>query len=177
MRKENQYIDDVNELNNMQSSAGPSTEPNAKDRKFQSGVAPYTGIHGGKPSWERLPADDMFYHRTVEEHMKDTKSDVKHYVKETNMYERSRQWILDVPQTRYDQLYGANKVDFRGMGIRRHLDPRKPGSEEDIERDGAIVTSASKLGRRVQRKGKMGGLDQDKSNERFYRDYVESPPI
>ena len=146
MRRMNQYVDDVQELT---SSGGMKGNPQEKDQKGGTGQIPYYGRHGQKKTWEMLPADSLFYQFHVEEQMRDTKMDTKNTLVATDMYKRSEQWLHESPQTRYDQMQSLNTIDFKNVGIRRHLSSAAPEYEDVIVKDNKICNSAASLGRRA----------------------------
>ena len=148
MRRAEQYVDDLLELT---SGGGMRGLPQEKDQKGSSGIGPYYGRHGGKKTWESTPADSLFYQFKVEEQKKDTRMESKNTISRTDLYERGAHWMAESPQTRYDHLYAQHKVDFRRLGVRRHLDPNAAGSEEDMARDAAVVASVTKMGQRLRR--------------------------
>eukprot|EP00760_Papus_ankaliazontas_P037014 PhM_4_TR8417/c0_g2_i1/m.8169 len=171
MRKQAQYTEDVKELSDPQLQA-PNTEqstmPLQGARQVPSGTTEYFGTHAQKNPWEANPADSLLYDLDLVERKEDTKMDNKYEVKRTDHWARSKTWMSENPQTRYDQLYGTSKINFEGMGIRRHLAPDAPGSEDHMARDANIVTQASRLGRKHNRDRKNEYRDTN-----YYRDFVE----
>ncbi|KNH09410.1 Pentatricopeptide repeat-containing protein [Perkinsela sp. CCAP 1560/4] len=152
MRRTNQYVDDVQELT---SSGGLKGNPQEKDQKGGTGQIPYYGRHGQKKSWEMLPSDSLFYQFHVEEQMRDTKMESKNTLVATDIYSRSQHWMHDVPQTRYDQLQSHSNVDFKNIGVRRHLNPQAPGQDESLLKDEQIISSAANLGKKAAGKRKI----------------------
>uniref|UniRef100_A0A7S4KL67 Pentatricopeptide repeat-containing protein n=1 Tax=Paramoeba aestuarina TaxID=180227 RepID=A0A7S4KL67_9EUKA len=146
MRRANQYVDDVQELT---SGGAMKGNPQEKDQKGGTGQIPYYGRHGQKKSWEMLPSDSLFYQFHVEEQMRDTKMETKNTLVATDLYSRPQQWMHEVPQTRYDQLQSHMKIDFKAIGIRRHLNPHAPGQEESLQKDDQIISSAASLGKKA----------------------------
>ena len=155
MRRSAQYVDDVQEL---VSSGGMKGNPQEKDQKGGTGQIPYYGRHGQKKSWEMLPSDSLFYQFHVEEQMRDTRMETKNTLVATDLYKRSPQWMHEVPQTRFDQLQSLNNIDFKTIGIRRHLNPDAPGNDESIMRDDQIYSSATTLGKKATGKRKLHAL-------------------
>ena len=60
--------------------------------------------------------------------------------------------MSDVPQTRYDLLYGTNNPNIPKVGIRRHLNAEYVGREDQANKDASVVRNSLQSARRVRQK-------------------------
>lgn len=130
------------------------------------------GIFEEVRPWLESPLEHVLNKVTPKERYDDTRAADYFYNDVTSIHDRSPSWSTEVPQTRYDQLYGLSKPDLHRVGIRRHLAAEWAdgvlGGEERSARDEAVLKSITSTARRSRKRAEThatyrSGVDDTKS--------------
>lgn len=103
-----------------------------------------------KNAWEEPALRDVLYTTTEKERVDDVRAGNIYYEDTKSIHERSSTWMTEVPQTRYDQLYGINHPEVAKIGIRSHLNVEYTNRKEVMERDAALMRKSMRRGRRLR---------------------------
>ncbi len=103
-------------------------------------------------AWDLPVLDDVLNVTERRERMEDVRSGDFYYDDRRSIHERPVGWMQQVPETRYDQLYGIANPDIPKVGIRRHLNAEYVNRTDVLEKDQTIMRKALSGGRRVRQK-------------------------
>jgi hypothetical protein len=150
-RKKKAWLYDMNELL-------PITEVEVSQnalRKFDHTAGPLASARipsffRQETPWAVAPLDSLLNRTEVKEQMHDTKMKSKYLHEKTPLHHRSPNWKNEVPQTRYDQLYGLRDPDMAHIGIRRHLATEGGNNEDVAEKDASLLRKAMSSAKRVR---------------------------
>jgi hypothetical protein len=171
-RRKNGWTVDLPDVNIAQSSA-PTLRPPGADAS--DGIAPFAtaelpGVFAERQPWEVPPLEGLLNITAPVEQMEDPRGgSEKMQITVKPVHERSTSWRSEVPQTRYDPLYGISQPNIPKLGIRRHLQAGEAaalGTDQDERaRDANILRGALSSARRVRRsverfKTHRGGSDE-----------------
>ncbi|EAN89638.1 hypothetical protein, conserved, partial [Trypanosoma cruzi] len=105
-----------------------------------------------RPAWKQPPLEETLYVTESKERYDDVRSGDIYEDRTRSLHDRSPTWMNEVPETRYDHLYGVNHPDIAKIGIRRHLNAEYVNRKEVVERDAALMKKNLSTGRRLRRK-------------------------
>jgi hypothetical protein len=114
-----------------------------------------------RPTWLSTPLEEELFVSETRERPEDVRAGNIFYDYQRPVHERSANWMNDVPQTRYDQLYGVNHPDIPKIGVRRHLDTEYVNRKEVLERDAAIMRKTVSGARRLRHKAEIASTHRN----------------
>lgn len=111
------------------------------------------GVFDENRPWLEEPLSNVLSTVTYgKERMDDTRAAEYFYNEHNSIHDRKAGWSSEVPQTRYDQMYGLSKPNLHQAGVRRHLASEWAdgvlGGEERAARDEAVLKAITSTARR-----------------------------
>jgi hypothetical protein len=101
------------------------------------------------PVWERTPLVETLNDTGIEE--SNTRGRERFTPGIDSIHERPATWMAQVPETRYDKLYGLSKPNLAKLGVRRALLDTSNANAEVLQgRDRRIVSQTLSRARRVR---------------------------
>ncbi|ESS68231.1 hypothetical protein TCDM_02994 [Trypanosoma cruzi Dm28c] len=152
-RRRNGWMYDLHLMKNTSKQVGPLRDFNQPDAT-QAPVATVEipAFFNERPAWEQPPLEETLYVTESKERYDDVRSGDIYEDRTRSLHDRSPTWMNEVPETRYDHLYGVNHPDIAKIGIRRHLNAEYVNRKEVVERDAALMKKNLSTGRRLRRK-------------------------
>nr|6HIV_DH Chain DH, ms55 [Trypanosoma brucei brucei]6HIW_DH Chain DH, mS55 [Trypanosoma brucei brucei]6HIZ_DH Chain DH, mS55 [Trypanosoma brucei brucei]6SG9_DH Chain DH, mS55 (KRIPP8) [Trypanosoma brucei brucei]6SGB_DH Chain DH, mS55 (KRIPP8) [Trypanosoma brucei brucei]7PUA_DH Chain DH, mS55 [Trypanosoma brucei brucei]7PUB_DH Chain DH, mS55 [Trypanosoma brucei brucei] len=150
-RRRNGWLYDLHLMKCTTKQVGPLRDFNDPDA-VQGAVATaeIPAFFNERPAWERPPLEETLYVTTNKERYDDVRGGDIYYDDTRGLHDRSPTWMNEVPETRYDRLYGVNHPDIAKIGIRRHLNVEYVNRKEVVERDAALMKKTLSSGRRLR---------------------------
>nr|CCC89884.1 conserved hypothetical protein [Trypanosoma congolense IL3000] len=152
-RRRNGWLYDLHLMKCTTKQIGPLRDFNDPDA-VQAAVATVElpSFFNERPAWERPPLEDLLYVTTTKERNDDVRGGDIYCDDTRGLHDRSPTWMNEVPETRYDRLYGVSHPDIAKIGIRRHLNIEYVNRREVLERDAALMKKTLSSGRRLRHK-------------------------
>ncbi|EKF33107.1 hypothetical protein MOQ_003031 [Trypanosoma cruzi marinkellei] len=152
-RRRHGWMYDLHLMKNTTKQVGPLRDFNQPDAA-QAPVATVEipAFFNERPAWEQPPLEETLYVTESRERYDDVRSGDIYEDRTRSLHDRSPTWMNEVPETRYDHLYGVNHPDIAKIGIRRHLNTEYVNRKEVVERDAALMKRNLSTGRRLRRK-------------------------
>jgi hypothetical protein len=153
-RRRNGWLYDIHELSTTPHRAPQTRDPDNPQAAVGAQLTAELPQHfTAKHPWMLNAFEQELSVVENKERMEDVRSSEIYYDDVQSVHKRSATWVSEVPQTRYDQLYGMNHPDIPKIGIRRHLDVEYVNRQEVLERDAALVKRTLSGARRLRKKG------------------------
>ncbi|KAG5473985.1 hypothetical protein CUR178_04095 [Leishmania enriettii] len=150
-RRRHGWMYDLDLMKNTTKMLPPIRDPTQPDSTMASAaMAEVPAFFTERPPWERNALESLLSVTKERERMDDVRAGDIYYDDTKNIHERSTTWMNEVPETRYDQLYGLNHPDVSKIGIRAHLQVEYTNRREVIEKDAALVRKSLRRGRRLR---------------------------
>ncbi|KAG8345598.1 hypothetical protein TRVL_03569 [Trypanosoma vivax] len=152
-RRRHGWLYDLHLMKSTTKQVAPLRDPNHPDAaQAAAATVELPTFFNERPSWERPPLEELLYVSATKERHDDVRGGDIYYDETRSIHERSPTWMNEVPETRYDQLYGVNNPNISRIGIRRHLDVEYVNRKDVLERDAAIMKKNLSSGRRLRHK-------------------------
>lgn len=152
-RRRNGWLYDIDELSTTKHTAPLVRDPTNPDAAMGAMLtAELPAYFSAKQPWLLNPLEGELNVVAKHERMEDVRTGDIYYDDVKSVHQRSTTWLAEVPQTRYDQLYGMNNPDIPKIGIRRHLDVEYVNRQEVLDRDAALVKRTLSGARRLRKK-------------------------
>jgi len=151
-RRRQGWLYGVHEMDNITKMAPTQRDPTNPDAV----MAPASGAElpeyfGERAPWMVTPLESTILLSDNRERMEDVRAGDIYYDDKESIHQRSANWSAEVPQTRYDQLYGMSNPDIPKIGIRRHLESEYVNRQQLMEKDANLVRKALSGARRVRK--------------------------
>lgn len=145
------WMYDLHAMKNTTAMMPPVRDPTQPDATLVgAAMAELPAFFNEKFQWERDALEEHLYIEHEKERSDDVRSGDIYHTERTPVHQRSSTWMSEVPETRYDQLYGISHPDVGKVGIRRHLHVEYVNRAEVMQRDAAIVRKSLSRGRRMR---------------------------
>ncbi|KEG14906.1 hypothetical protein DQ04_00261050 [Trypanosoma grayi] len=152
-RRRHGWLYDLHLMKNTTKQVAPLRDFNQPDgAQVSVATVELPAFFNERQPWERPPLEDVLYVTNTRERYDDVRAGDIYYDDVRGLHDRSPTWMNEVPETRYDRLYGVNNPDIAKIGIRRHLDTEYVNRKEVIERDAALMKKNLSSGRRLRHK-------------------------
>lgn len=166
-RRRNGWLYDIHELSTTTYQTPPTRDPEDPQAAMGAKLTAELPAHfAAKHPWMLNACESELNVVNRKERMEDVRSSEIYYDDVQGVHQRSATWASEVPQTRYDQLYGMNHPDVPKIGIRRHLDVEYVNRQEVLERDAALVKRTLSGARRLRKKGENTSTHRRAADER-----------
>lgn len=129
------------------------SQPNAA--LAPAAVAELPAFFNDKYPWEKDAMEELLFVQEEKERVDDVRSGDIYYDEKKSLHERSSTWMTEVPETRYDQLYGISHPDIAKIGIRQHLQGEYTNKKELLDRDAALMRKTLHRGRRLRHRAEI----------------------
>ncbi|KAG5473703.1 hypothetical protein LSCM1_04330 [Leishmania martiniquensis] len=150
-RRRHGWMYDLHLMKNTTKMLPPIRDPSQPDSTMASAaMVELPAFFTERHPWERNALEPMLSVTTERERMDDVRAGDIYYDETKSIHERSNTWMNEVPETRYDQLYGINHPDVSKIGIRAHLEVEYTNRKEVMEKDAALVRKSLRRGRRLR---------------------------
>eukprot|EP00796_Vickermania_ingenoplastis_P000886 gene886-515_t len=134
----------------------PVRDPTVPDASLvNAATAELPAFFSERYAWEREPLEDLLFVSETKERTDDVRSGDIYYDERRSIQERSATWMNEVPQTRYDGLYGISQPDVSKIGIRRHLEGEYTNREALLQKDAALMRKTLTRGRRLRHRAEV----------------------
>lgn len=130
-----------------------STQPGAA--LAPAAVAELPAFFNEKYLWEKDAMEELLFVQEEKERVNDVRTGDIYYDDKKSIHERSSTWMTEVPETRYDQLYGISHPDIAKIGIRKHLEGEYTNKKELLDRDAALMRKTLHRGRRLRHRAEI----------------------
>lgn len=152
-RRRHGWMYDLHMMKNTTKMLPPTRDPSQPDSTMAAAAtAELPAFFSERHPWERQAFESILSVTTERERIDDVRAGDIYYNDTKSLHGRSSTWMNEVPETRYDQLYGINHPDVSRIGIRSHLDVEYTNRQEVMERDAAVVRKAMRRGRRLRQR-------------------------
>ncbi|RNF09130.1 hypothetical protein TraAM80_02389 [Trypanosoma rangeli] len=152
-RRRNGWMYDLHLMKNTTKQVGPLRDFNHPDAaQVAAATVELPAFFNDRQAWERPPLEETLFVTETQERYDDVRSGDIYEDRTRSLHDRSPTWMNEVPETRYDRLYGVNHPDIAKIGIRRHLNAEYVNRKEIVERDAALMKKNLSSGRRLRRK-------------------------
>lgn len=152
-RRKQGWLYGIHEMATPTTSVANLRDPKDSEAAMAPALAAELPAHfNEKASWMLAPLEHALFSGGRKERMDDVRSGDIYYDDKQSVHQRSVTWLNEVPETRYDQLYGMNNPDIPKIGIRRHLESEYTNKKEILEKDASIVKKSLSGARRVRQK-------------------------
>ncbi|ORC90097.1 uncharacterized protein TM35_000091470 [Trypanosoma theileri] len=164
-RRRNGWMYDLHLMKNTTKQVGPLRDPTQPDAS-QVAVATVElpAFFNDRPAWEQPPLAELLQVTETRERHDDVRAGDIYYDDTRSVHDRSPTWMNEVPETRYDRLYGVNQPDIAKIGIRRHLNTEYVNRAEVVERDAALMKKTRSSGRRLRQKVELARTHRNAAN-------------
>jgi hypothetical protein len=98
--------------------------------------------------WEKMPLEDLLTNNNIEE--TNGRNRERFSLNNKSIHDRGAGWMSEVPETRYDKLYGLTRPKMSKLGVRRQLLGDLPDKQDVQARDKRILQSTLGSARRVR---------------------------
>ncbi|CAJ1004807.1 hypothetical protein Q4I28_000122 [Leishmania naiffi] len=150
-RRRHGWMYDLHLMKNTTKMLPPIRDPSQPDSTMASAaMVELPAFFTERHPWERNALESLLSVTKERERMDDVRAGDIYYDDTKSIHERSSTWMNEVPETRYDQLYGINHPDVSKIGIRAHLEVEYTNRKEVMERDAALVRKSIRRGRRLR---------------------------
>lgn len=150
-RRRHGWMYDLHIMKNTTKMLPPMRDPSQPDSTMAgAAMAELPAFFSERHPWERPALESVLSVTTERERLDDVRAGDIYYDDTKSLHERSSTWMNEVPETRYDQLYGVNHPDVSKIGIRAHLEVEYTNRKEVMERDAALVRKSMRRGRRLR---------------------------
>jgi hypothetical protein len=143
-RRRHNAIADVNEINptvlHNRSSNAPGMAPAA--------TAEVPSHLSTRPAWETMPLPETLNEMQQVEQL--GRGRERWSMQVNSLQERGPNWMSEVPETRYDKLYGLSKPKMSKLGVRRQLLGDGPDADDVRAHDRKIIGNTLQRARRVR---------------------------
>jgi hypothetical protein len=150
-RRRHGWMYDLHTMKNTTKMLPPTRDPTQPDSTMAAAaMTELPAFFAERHPWERPALESVLSVTTERERLDDVRAGEIYYDDTKSLHERSSTWMNEVPETRYDQLYGINHPDVSKIGIRAHLDVEYTNRAEVMGRDAALVRKSMRRGRRLR---------------------------
>ncbi|KPA80322.1 putative mitochondrial hypothetical protein [Leptomonas pyrrhocoris] len=150
-RRRHGWMYDLHAMKNTTKILPPVRDPSQPDSTMAAAATTeLPAFFSERHPWERPALESILSVSAERERLDDVRAGDIYYDDTKSLHERSSTWMNEVPETRYDQLYGVNHPDVAKIGIRAHLDVEYTNRTEVMERDAALVRKSMRRGRRLR---------------------------
>ncbi|KAK7195527.1 hypothetical protein NESM_000480700 [Novymonas esmeraldas] len=150
-RRRHGWMYDLHLMKNTTTVLPPIRDPSQPDATMAgAAMMELPAFFTERHPWERDALESVLSVSRQRERMDDVRAGDIYYDDTRSIHERSSTWMNEVPETRYDQLYGINHPDVSKIGIRAHLDVEYTNRKEVMEKDAALVRKSMRRGRRLR---------------------------
>lgn len=155
-RRRHGWLYDLHLMKNTTKMTPPVRDASQRDASLApAAVAELPEFMQERYAWEREPLEELLFVQEEKERLDDVRSGDIYYHDSRSVHERSPNWMGEVPQTRYDQLYGISQPDLPKIGIRRHLATEYTNRSHVLERDAALMKKTLARGRRLRHRAEV----------------------
>lgn len=155
-RRRHGWLYDLHLMKNTTKSTPPMRDMNQPDSTLASvATMELPAFFHERQPWECEPLEEMRMVTRERERNEDVRAGDIYYDDTQSIHARRATWMNEVPQTRYDQLYGVNHPDVAKIGIRRHLDVEYVNRTEVLAHDAAMMRRTLSSGRRLRHRVEM----------------------
>lgn len=150
-RRRNGWLYDMHLTKNTTKNVPPVRDPTQPDATMASiATAEIPAFFSERHPWERQVLEEVLYTNETKERTDDVRAGDIYYDDTKGIHDRSSNWLNEVPETRYDQLYGVSHPNIAKMGVRRHLQVEYVNRQEVLDRDAALMRRTVSSGRRLR---------------------------
>lgn len=155
-RRRHGWMYDLHLMKNTTKMMPPVRDPSQDNTALApAAVAELPAFFNDKHAWEKDPLEELMFVQQEKERVDDVRSGDIYYEERKPLHERSSTWMNEVPETRYDQLYGVSHPDLAKIGIRQHLQGEYANRKELLERDAALMRKTLARGRRLRHRAEV----------------------
>lgn len=155
-RRRHGWMYDLHLMKNTTKMMPPVRDPTKPDATLvAAAMAELPAFFNEKFMWEKDALEDLLFVQSEKERVDDVRSGDIYYDENRSIHERSPTWMNEVPETRYDHLYGVSHPDISKMGIRRHLQVEYVNKRELLAKDAALMRKALTRGRRLRHRSEL----------------------
>ncbi|EPY19927.1 hypothetical protein STCU_09236 [Strigomonas culicis] len=152
-RRRNGWMYDLHLMNTATRQSAVARDPtNPNASVAAAGTMELPAFFSERPSWERQALEGVLFTSDRRERTEDVRAGDFYYDDTRSIQARGSTWMNQVPQSRYDQLYGVGHPDIAKIGIRRHLDVEYVNRQEVMDRDAALMRKSVSGGRRLRQR-------------------------
>ncbi|KPI88756.1 hypothetical protein ABL78_2135 [Leptomonas seymouri] len=150
-RRRHGWMYDLHAMKNTTKMLPPMRDPSQPDSTMAAAATTeLPAFFSERHPWERPALEAVLSVSVERERLDDVRAGDIYYDDTKSLHDRGSTRMSEVPQTRYDQLYGINHPDVSKIGIRAHLDLEYTNRREVMERDAALVRKSMRRGRRLR---------------------------
>ncbi|CAD2213406.1 hypothetical protein AGDE_09004 [Angomonas deanei] len=155
-RRRNGWMYDLHLMKNTTKSVPPVRDPSNPDASLApAAAAELPAFFSERNPWEVQPLEQVLFVTNEKERTEDVRAGDFYSRESKSIHERSPTWMNNVPETRYDQLYGVNNPDISKVGIRRHLSVEYVNRKEVHEKDSALIRKSLSHGKRLRQRSEL----------------------
>lgn len=155
-RRRQGWLYDIHLMKNTTKMMPPIRDPTQPDATLAAAaMAELPAFFNEKQLWEKNPLEELLFVQNDKERTDDVRSGDIYYDDTRSIHERSATWMNEVPETRYDQLYGISQPDIAKIGIRRHLEVEYTNRSQIMEKDAALMRKTLSRGRRLRHRAEV----------------------
>lgn len=152
-RRRHGWLYDLQLMKNTTKNAPGMRDPTQPDATMAPvATAEIPAFFTERHAWEMNALDPVLTLTETKERTDDVRAGDIYYDDTKRIHDRGSNWMNQVPETRYDQLYGINNPDIAKIGIRRHLEVEYVNQKETRGKDAAILRRTLSSGRRLRQR-------------------------
>lgn len=155
-RRRQGWLYDIHLMKNTTKMMPPIRDPTQPDATLAAAaMAELPAFFNEKQMWEKDALEELLFVHNDKERTDDVRNGDIYYDDTRSIHERSATWMNEVPETRYDQLYGISQPDIAKIGIRRHLEVEYTNRSQIMEKDAALMRKTLSRGRRLRHRAEV----------------------